>query len=119
MPGDLEIQSSYEFTPSVVFSVSLIVEWSIPCDINGNVESFKYTIKGTPDFEGVCGDFTLGTGSVEGSAGNNGIYSITNPNVLPFFKYSITVVTELRAHSATIEANLKDPPQPFTPQNYY
>ncbi|KAK9711980.1 hypothetical protein QE152_g25189 [Popillia japonica] len=123
-PGYLDIEASYSYEPSTLYEVTLKAKWGIPCDVNGEVQSFVYTLRGeleSDDGDVVCTDVIIGSGTVGLSneyfddSGSDPVYEIEIPDLLPFFKYSLNVTTNLRNYYSYTEILLDEAPAAYAP----
>ncbi|KAK9711927.1 hypothetical protein QE152_g25192 [Popillia japonica] len=100
-PGYLDIEASYSYEPSTLYEVTLKAKWGIPCDVNGEVQSFFYSLRGeleSDDGDVVCTDVIIGSGTVDLSneyfddSGSDPIYEIEIPDLLPFFMDPVRLI---------------------------
>ncbi|GJQ71921.1 hypothetical protein Trydic_g3030 [Trypoxylus dichotomus] len=116
-PGQLDVQFSYDILPSLTYEVSLFINWSIPCDINGKIERLSYIVNSNLDVYDLCSDLQLDSGDIAVEDFQEYYDIPVISRILPFFKYSIEVVTHLREHQSITAVDLGEAPQAYTP--YY
>ncbi|GJQ71919.1 hypothetical protein Trydic_g3028 [Trypoxylus dichotomus] len=122
VPGDLNIRSSYLGAPSSPYDVTLRADWKIPCDINGKVQRFIYTLTGTLISRSnvICRDVVLGGSVIEvsGFLERQETFTILIPDVLPAFNYTLWVSTQVGYWNTTTALDAGPAPQAYTSPNW-
>ncbi|GJQ71918.1 hypothetical protein Trydic_g3027 [Trypoxylus dichotomus] len=118
IPGDLSIQSLYLGAPSTPYDVTLRADWNIPCDINGKVQRFVYTLTGTLTLRSnvICRDAVLSSGVIEvsGYLERQQTFAILIPDILPTFNYTLWVSTQVGYWNTTTALDVGPVPQAYT-----
>ncbi|GJQ71917.1 hypothetical protein Trydic_g3026 [Trypoxylus dichotomus] len=118
IPGDLSIRSSYLGAPSSPYDVTLRADWNIPCDINGRVQRFVYTLTGTLTSRSnvICRDVVLGGGAIEvsGYLEKQETFTILIPDILPTFNYTLWISTQVGYWNTTTALDIGPAPQAYT-----
>ncbi|KAK9711930.1 hypothetical protein QE152_g25195 [Popillia japonica] len=118
-PGDLVIRTSYQGEPSSPYDITLKASWNLPCNVNGRVQRFDYSLTGSLNSHSIvsCRDIALSSGSIDVVEGQV-TFKAFIPDIIPSFNHTLRVTTVLARHEGSTMIDLGAPPPAYTSPNW-